>query len=267
VSGAKPHPNEDFLFASIWQSSRHGWWMEPAETVALTFLLSKLRPQIAIEIGTQFGGSLEVLSKYCDHVYSIDIDPAVPDRLRAKFPNVEFIVGPSEQELPKLLAKLEGQPLGFALVDGDHSRAGVRGDLAQLIGFKPCTPYYILAHDSFNPDCRQGMREVDWSASPYVHAVELDFVPGRALLESVSDASMWGGLALAVLLPAKRTVKLDITARSEPTVRRLVAASKSPGISHKRWRHKAKAKVKGAAVWLTRWRRFGPGPASWMQRR
>src|SRR5262245_5929119 len=70
------------LFArAIGQEDLHYWMMSPAEQTALIFLLSQLRPRIAIEIGTRFGGSLQVLSRYCDRVYSIDINPDVKIRL------------------------------------------------------------------------------------------------------------------------------------------------------------------------------------------
>jgi predicted O-methyltransferase YrrM len=46
------------------------WMMSPAEQVALSFLLDRLRPKVAIEIGTRFGGSLQVISQYAERVYS-----------------------------------------------------------------------------------------------------------------------------------------------------------------------------------------------------
>jgi cephalosporin hydroxylase len=55
--------------------------MSPAEQVAMLFLLEHLRPKVAIEIGTRFGGSLQVLAKNCERVCSLDIDPEVPRRL------------------------------------------------------------------------------------------------------------------------------------------------------------------------------------------
>src|SRR5262249_38524470 len=69
------------------------WEMSPAEQTALLFLLQQLRPKVAIEIGTRFGGSLQALSRFCDKVYSLDIDPNVPKRLKGRFTNVEYIIG------------------------------------------------------------------------------------------------------------------------------------------------------------------------------
>jgi hypothetical protein len=71
-------------------------------------------------------------------------------------------------------------------------------------------------HDSFNPDCRQGMADASWAASPYVHFVELDFVPG--VFQSRPDffyRQMWGGFALALLLPVERKGHLNMHAQQD----------------------------------------------------
>jgi hypothetical protein len=55
------------------------------------------------------------------------------------------------------------------------------------------------------------MRAVRWADCPHVHYVELDFVngvflPGRTSVEH----SMYGGFALALLLPEKREFELEV---------------------------------------------------------
>jgi hypothetical protein len=214
---------------AIGQRDGQYWMMAPAEQVALLFLLSQLRPTIAIEIGTRFGGSLQAISRYCDRVYSIDIDPHVITRLDGKFPNVEFLIGPSDQKLPPLLEELQRKraPLSFALVDGDHSTEGVRRDINHLLQFKPTVPFYIVMHDSFNPACRAGLRLAQWGSNPHVHAVELDFVAGIVNPAPVFRGQLWGGLALAVLLPKERTGRFEITARSEQTLKTVMKAQVS----------------------------------------
>jgi hypothetical protein len=90
------------------------------------------------------------------------------------------------------------------LVDGDHSAEGVRKDLENLLRYRPATPLFVVMHDSFNPECRRGLRTTNWVASPYVHAVELDFVPGTITASPSFLGQLWGGLALAYLKPQER---------------------------------------------------------------
>jgi hypothetical protein len=181
---------------------------------------------VAVEVGTLWGGSLQVLSRLCGRVYSLDTDPDLPGRLAGRFPNVEYIVGPSQQTLPPLLERLarDGEELSFVLVDGDHSAEGVRADLENLLRYRPVTPLFVIMHDSFNPGCRRGMRSANWAANPYVHGVELDFVPGGVTAFPSDRGQMWGGLALAYLKPQERRGHFEVTARGERTFQTALAA-------------------------------------------
>ena len=53
------------------------WEMANAEKIALLNLLTSLKPEIAIEIGTRKGGSLQLISALSSAVYCLDIDPSV----------------------------------------------------------------------------------------------------------------------------------------------------------------------------------------------
>jgi hypothetical protein len=231
------------LFPLINQSLRKDklldWMMSPSEKVALIFLLSYLRPKVAIEIGTKYGGSLQALTQFCDRVYSIDVDPDVRSRLEGKFPNVEYLIGPSDQILPPLIQHLgsQGAELSFALVDGDHSAEGVRKDIDNLLRFRPTVPLYIVMHDSFNPQCRLGLKQANWSGNRYVHAVELDFVAGTVSSAPNYRDQLWGGLALGILLPHERQGRFEITGRAGRTCK---AAVFSPQILSKRFKAHAK---------------------------
>lgn len=195
------------------------WWMAPGEQSAILFMLERLRPKLAIEIGTFLGGSLQAIAKYSDRVYSIDIDANVPKHLDGRFPNVEYLIGSSDRLLPQVLETIQNDdaPLSFVLIDGDHSAETVRNDINLLLRFRPTVALYIVMHDSFNPDCRTGMRTASWANSPYVHSVELDFVMGTIVATPSHRNQMWGGLGLAILLPQQREGKFEITARAELT--------------------------------------------------
>jgi cephalosporin hydroxylase len=183
------------------------WAMSMAERFAFVGLLQHARPRLAIEIGTLDGGSLGVLAHHAERVISFDPNPEVAARLAGKHANVELRTESSLDALPGLIEELnsQGTELNFALVDGDHSEAGVFADISALLRYRPVGPFWIVMHDSFNPDCRRAMKRIDWAAHPHVHWVDFDFVPG--FLNSVPDweDEMWCGLAVAYLRPEPRS--------------------------------------------------------------
>ena len=208
------------------------WQMSPSEQVMIRNLVKHLKPKAAIEIGTRFGGSLQVLAKFCDRVYTLDNDPKVEDRLKGRFDNVDYLMGPSNETLPPLLDRLqrENTEVSFVLVDGDHSTEGVRRDLDNLLRYKPSTLLYIVIHDSFNPGVRRGLRTANWAGNPYVHRVELDFVAGGVATDPRVRHQLWGGgLAIAILSPEPRGGNLEISARSQLS-RNAAARAHKPGL-------------------------------------
>ena len=91
--------------------------MSAAEQFVLAGVLERLRPEVALEIGTFQGGSLQVLSRFAGTVFSIDSDPRVQERLAPLFPGVRFHIGPSRDMIPAAFARMRdsGMRLGFAL--------------------------------------------------------------------------------------------------------------------------------------------------------
>jgi hypothetical protein len=177
------------------------WQMPRADKFALEGLLRVIRPEVSVEIGTYRGGSLQILSRYSGHVHSLDINAESQRALAEKFGNVTFHVGDSAKVLPEVLGRIGGG-WSFALVDGNHSRAGVREDLRHLLAENPEARRWIVCHDSFNPDCRRGILEAPWRENEYVRLLEVDFVSGvfhRHSYDTGRAASMWGGLAVGFL--------------------------------------------------------------------
>lgn len=186
------------------------WAMTFAEKFAMIGILERLRPKLALEIGTLNGGSLSVISKYAGRVISIDPNPEVRERLEGQFRNVNFITESSQKALPGLIEKLnrEALDLGFVLIDGDHTEAGVRRDILDVLAYRPRSPLWILMHDSFNPDCRRAMKSIDWEANPHVHWINYDFIPGFLSNLPGWEDQMWCGFALALLKSTPRQGKL-----------------------------------------------------------
>jgi len=186
------------------------WQMNHCERLALISILRKLRPQLAVEVGTYKGGSLQVIAKYSEKVITLDIDPEVLAKLANHFNNVEFLTGDSKETLPRLIRKFNesDDTPDFVLLDSTHSTEGIKREVEALLKLRPNKDVVVLLHDSFNPDCRLGMTMVDWESSPYVHYVEIDFIPGgfnaRAYDTAVAG-SMWSGFACAIMKPKLRT--------------------------------------------------------------
>lgn len=188
------------------------WQMNHSERLAMTALLSRHKPKCSIEIGTYPGGSLSLISQYSEMVFSIDIDPSIPEKFRY-FENVCFLTGPSSVILPLLLKELDRGdiPVDFILIDGDHSAEGIKRDIDCLLSYVPKKPLFVMMHDSYNPECRRGMLGIDWEQSPYVGWVDLDFIPGRIIEHNgPTKGEMWGGLALAYFRPTVRQGPLSL---------------------------------------------------------
>jgi hypothetical protein len=66
------------------------------------------------------------------------------------------------------------------------------------------------------------MLESPWAKSPYCHAVDLDFIPGRVSeYEGPFQGQLWGGLALAYFLPERRAGGLQIRTSANQMLQRL----------------------------------------------
>jgi hypothetical protein len=174
------------------------WQMSLGERAAVIGLLAETRPRMAIEIGTAQGGSLRRLAEWSGHVHSFDlVEPDPPVR---ELENVTLHTGDSHALLPALLARLadEGTNVDFALVDGDHSAAGVELDIRHLLDSAAVGRTLIAMHDSMNPEVRGGMEAVDYDAWPKVRFVHLDAVAGFAFNAPLAG-ELWGGLGIVVV--------------------------------------------------------------------
>lgn len=187
------------------------WSMTRNERYCLTQLLKEIKPKITIEIGTYNGGSLQVLSEYSEKVYAIDIDINVKKKLENQFENVVFLIGDSKIILPQLIKELQenNESIEFALIDGDHTELGVKSDIENLINYVPHSSLNIILHDSFNPNCRKGMKAVNYNENKHIHYVELDYISGVFEPDGLKR-EMWGGFAHIVLLKEQRENELQV---------------------------------------------------------
>jgi hypothetical protein len=196
--------------------------MMPWERMAITGLLARLRPKMALEIGVYHGGSLTLTSQFANEVIAIDIDPDVVNRFNVPA-NTEIWIGDSADLISRALTRTEDRdlPLNFVLIDADHSAAGVTRDIEQVLRYRPREPMVILIHDSGNPDCRQGILNADWNCNPHVQFVECDLVPGQIIEHTVKAGrgEVWGGLAIAYLNAEIRSGSVPIRQSAVTSIR------------------------------------------------
>jgi hypothetical protein len=211
------------------------WQMLTSERMALTGLLARLRPRHAVEVGVYYGGSLSLIAQFSERVWALDIDPEVPSRFAVP-PNVDLRIGDADGLLVNMLDELDATAVAvnFILIDADHSADGIQRDIETVIHrpAPPREPMFVVLHDSGNPECRRGIKRADWASCPYVHHVELDFVPGQIIEHAISGdrSEVWGGLALAYLSPRPRVGGLVVSAGSATTVAAIQRCAGDRGI-------------------------------------
>jgi Methyltransferase domain len=174
--------------------------MQLADRVALEGVLADLQPSLAIEIGVYRAGSLERISRHSERVHAFDLE-ARPVLTADRFPNVTFHFGSSHDLLAPLLGELAGagENVDFALVDGDHTSAGVQQDVEDLLRSPALARSVIVIHDTLNPGVRAGLERVDYASYAKITLLDLDFVQGVAMREGPRRGELWNGLGLIVV--------------------------------------------------------------------
>ena len=170
--------------------------MALGERAALVGFLSQLQPALAIEVGTAQGGSLRPIATHAQEVHSLDLNFVLEEGL---YPNVTFHRGDSHVLLPQLLDQFarEGRTADFVLIDGDHTRHGVRRDLEHVLKSSAARSTVVLLHDMMNPQCRQGVEDVGLGSYPHIVYVDLDVVPNVRRIPALRKR--WGGLGIIVI--------------------------------------------------------------------
>ena len=190
------------------------WQMTRVERLGFLHLLKTFQPDIALEVGTDKGGSLQAIMQHSKGAISLDINSANQSVLQKMpcFSNVEFVSGDSTQVLPELVQIINANrlPVSFVLVDGDHSTAGAQRDIEAVLKLVPQKPTCVVMHDSFMPTVRQAILNVNWRAYAHVHYIETDYVHGSFLPMDAQHFKMVGGLAVALLKPEPRVGALEI---------------------------------------------------------
>ncbi len=181
------------------------WQMTLGERAAMEGLLARLKPALAIEIGTAEGGSTRCLARHCTEIHSFDL--VHPQGLTEELPMVTTHTGDSHELLPAFLEQLAaaGRRVDFVLVDGDHSADGARRDVEDLLASPAVEGAAIVLHDSANDEVRAGLRAAAIEDHPSVAYLDLDFVAGHLSAPGMPyEGQLWGGLGLVIADPGAR---------------------------------------------------------------
>jgi Methyltransferase domain len=171
--------------------------MTLGERAAIEGILRTLEPRLAVEIGTAEGGSLRQIAAHAEEVHSFDL--AAPEQPPPG--NARFHIGDSHRLLPEALAGFAGagRNVDLALVDGDHTAAGVRRDVQDLLASPAVGQCVVLLHDTANETVREGLAAVPYGDWPKVTWVDLDFLPGYLFREPERALEAWGGLGIVLV--------------------------------------------------------------------
>jgi hypothetical protein len=194
------------------------WQMRYGERFALEGVVSVVRPELAIEVGTAGGGSLRRIAAHSREVHAFDRAPVVAEVVAA-IPNASAQIGDSRETLPAALADFEraGRNVDFALVDGDHTSEGVRHDLQALLESAACRRTVVLVHDTANEDVRRGIEELDLPSHPKVALALPDFFPGTLVVKDhVYSRQCWNGLGLLMIEAGREPGPAFVDAVHEP---------------------------------------------------
>lgn len=112
----------DLTSIQTWKSK--GYTQPSPRSVKISCMTrNSFHPGTWIETGTYYGDTAAVLSKLASHVYTIEPEPTLFRKASLRFsdtPNVEVVLGLSEEQLPGILEKVSGD-VNFWL-DGHFSQ-------------------------------------------------------------------------------------------------------------------------------------------------
>lgn len=102
-----------------------------------------------------------------------------------EFPNVTSWNNSTKDAINRI--KKDNHHFDLVLIDADHSRKAVSGDLSDILEHAEI----ILMRDSSNPSCRRGMPDILQNQG--THSYNLDFI-----CSSIKHDGLWGGLGVAI---------------------------------------------------------------------
>ena len=83
----------------------------------------------------------------------------------------------------------------------------------------------IILHDSFNPQCREGIKSIDYSKYEFIEHIEIDYITG-CFSPNKDFREMWGGFCLIKINPSYKVVNTKVNESQKPLFNRAYKGSK-----------------------------------------
>lgn len=117
-------------------------------------LIYKLKPEVIVECGTSHGGSARYLASLFDlighgEIITVDIEPK-PNR--PVHPRIHYVNGSStdHQIVAQVKSKINGRKNIMVILDSDHSRNHVLGEMQAYYDLVPVGGYLIVEDTNIN---------------------------------------------------------------------------------------------------------------------
>ena len=160
------HHQKEIVFESVtWMGMKI--WKNPLDAWIYQEILYEVRPDVVVEIGSQYGGSTKYFADLLDLMGNgmmISIDPHREEYTLAH-KRVLVLTGNSSDRdiLARVEERCEGKRV-FVIQDGDHSKAQVLEDLENYSRFVSVGSYFVVEDgivDLFHSEDGLGFREED----------------------------------------------------------------------------------------------------------
>lgn len=215
--------SEPSRFGTIHDAPVH---MLPPERVLLYSMVFGVRPQRCLEIGTLHGGSAMITVAALDDIGSgrlvcVDPEPQVSPEVWAGIEHrATLLQGTSPEILPEA-QRTAGGPFELALIDGDHSHAGVVRDVTAVMGVL-ADGSHMLMHDAHYEEVRDGIDEVLRTHSGSL--LDCGMLSSASTPDANADTVEWGGMRiLRMAVGGSSSAEAEITAITSSASWRITA--------------------------------------------
>jgi predicted O-methyltransferase YrrM len=193
---------EPTRFGTIHDAPVH---MLPPERVLLYALVFGLRPARCLEIGTLYGGSAMITVAALDDVghgslVCVDPNPQVTPEAWSGVAHRATLLQGSSPDILAEARRAAGGPFDLALIDGDHSHAGVVRDVMGVMDVL-ADGGHMLMHDAHYVEVRDGVDEVLHERA--TELIDCGMLSSASTPDAHSETVEWGGIRVLRLVASR----------------------------------------------------------------